>query len=146
MYDEGLCSGDYVFGMNVYGVLGLWKKLSLENTPEIAGEWGARPWWNPIWIATTDFGFEAIGYGMAVSDTQTEGFLLVYDDDNSLQWFLYCHSVDFEDRLKIRIDGNDPNAIFTLKKKGEESAQELFVINSDGEEFLDDRCFFPYRK
>lgn len=146
MYDEGLCSGDYVFGMNVYGVLGLWKKLALENTPEVADEWGARPWWTPIWIATTDFGVEAIGYGMAVSDTQTEGFLLVYDDDNSLQWFLYCHSVDLENRLKIRIDGNDPNAIFTLKKKGEVSAQELFVINSDGEEFLDDRCFFPYRK
>ena len=60
MYDEGLCSGDYVFGMNVYGILGLWKKLALENTPEVADEWGARPWWNPIWIATTFVAIRAV--------------------------------------------------------------------------------------
>lgn len=141
LVDEALCAGDYIFGINAFGVFGLWKAI-YDNMEKA---WGSEPWYYPIWIATTDEGVEALGYGMAVDDTNTMGFLLMYDELNYLKWFLYCDDVYGNDRFKLRLNGKDPDAVVALKKKGDDNAQELLIINSEGEEFLDDRCFFPFR-
>jgi len=141
---EALCARDYRFGLNEFGVLGLWKAFHYMH-PDNMDEWGNKPWYRPLWIATTDDGIEALGYGVAVDDTSTKGFLLMYDELDVLQWFLYCDGVYGEDQFKLRLKWSDPTAVITLKKKGDDNAQELLIIDSEGNEFLDDRCFFPFR-